>query len=164
MNIFLSLLIFNPLEALVLFWAAIGDKSKVFRKENIIHFYILGTINFVFQYLIGNLEPSIINLMIEYLYSIIIASFILKFYILYFIKINVKLIKCFSSIIFTIVTTMFVVIILSNLTKIELITIPNIFIETIVNFIIKILQFLLLLLLLLFFGGLYEKGKNFKQN
>lgn len=153
MNIFLSLLIFNPLEAIVLFWAAIGDKSKVFRKENIKHFYILGTINFYLQYFVENLPPSIINLFLTYFYSILIPAFILKIYFLKIMKINIKFLRCFFAMIFTAITILFGIIVVNNFFFNAGIEVTNIYIEIIVNLFIKFIQ----LLLLFIFGGFHEK-------
>lgn len=145
MNIFLSLLIFNPLEAVVLFLAAIGDKSKVFRKENIKHFYILGTINFILQYLTWEIKPSLVGLFITHFYSIFISAFILKFYIITFLKINLKFITALFSMLYTIVTIMICVIIINLFISFGT-DADNIFEEIATNVLIKLFQFLLLYL------------------
>lgn len=57
-NTYLSLLIFNPLEAAVLFLATTGDFRQVFSKRFIKHWFILGSINFVFQSLVKIFSAS----------------------------------------------------------------------------------------------------------
>lgn len=147
MNVFLSLLIFNPLEAVVLFWAAIGDKSKVFRKENIKHFYILGAINFAFQYISDSFSPGITNLFFRYFVGLFLMSFILYFYL----NNNISLSKCFISATFNLVSVALIIVILNSIFS-HMLWGNNVLLkeEILMNIMIKILQFLFLYVIYFF--------------
>lgn len=140
MSIWLSLLLFNPLESVVLFWAAIGDSKEVFKKKNIKHFYILGTINFIFQYFFENIKAGIFNLFGQYLLGLFVIPLIFFFY---FKKLS--FLNCLLAGFFNLITIMILVIIFSEIffgaldvENMDLIQ------EFIINLAIKFFQFLLL--------------------
>ena len=153
LNIWLSLFIFNPLESIFLLWVALEDKEIVLRKKNIKHFYILGTINFALQYFIENLEPSILNLFLTYIFSIFVSAILLKIYILKIMKMKVKLLRCIIATSFVVFTIMFGVVTLNSLLFKDGVQPENIITEIIVNLFIKFIQLLILLL----FGREYEE-------
>ena len=140
-NTYLSLLIFNPLEAAVLFLAATGDFRQVFSKRFIKHWFILGSINFVFQYLASCLDVGFARLFINHFNSIIIMSCILYIY-LNFInkKYNIK--YAFLANIFN-TTTIFIIIMFFKKIVFKDFDVGT---EIVINLTIKIFQFLLLYL------------------
>lgn len=151
-NTYLSLLIFNPLEAAVLFLAATGDFKLVFSRKFIKHWFILGTINFVFQYLASCLDVGFARLFVNYFNSIFVIGLILKLYLNIFINKNFSNKLIFYTVLFNVVTTLFVIMFSQEIISYNY----TIYEEIIVNFIIKILQFLLLYI---FYK---EVGKNEK--
>lgn len=155
-NTYLSLLIFNPLEAAVLFLAATGDFKLVFSRKFIKHWFILGTINFVFQYLCDSFSFSKIHLFLTYFINIFILGIVLYLYIKNFKLFNKITIKeCLIAAIFNLVT-IFIIILIFTQFKNNFISPLNISIveEILINFLIKILQYLFLYI---FWRKLYEK-------
>lgn len=141
MSIWLSLLLFNPLESVVLFWAAIGDSKEVFKKKNIKHFYILGTINFIFQYFTQEvINPSISTLFLEHFYGLFISGIFLYKY-LNVLNYNIKIQNALIASIFNSLTILLIVILFSNF-FINIFINLNILQEIIVNTMVKIIQFL----------------------
>lgn len=163
-NTYLSLLIFNPLEAAVLFLAATGDFKLVFSRKFIKHWFILGTINFVFQYTVNLIPIGFLNLFYSYFNSIFIMGVVLFVYFNKVIKNKIKFIKIISSTFFNLISILFILLLFSK--NIGLFVIPvnaGINIEFLINFTIKIFQFLLLYI---FYKGVnYEKicRKIFKE-
>ena len=158
-NTYLSLLIFNPLEAAVLFLAATGDFRQVFSKRFIKHWFILGSINFVFQYLASCLDVGFARLFINHFNSIIIMSCILYIY-LNFInkKYNIK--YAFLANIFNTTTILVIIMFFKKIVFKDF----DVGTEIVINLTIKIFQFLLLYL---YNGGfIYEKfcKKYFKKS
>lgn len=151
-NTYLSLLIFNPLEAAVLFLAATGDFKLVFSRKFIKHWFILGTINFVFQYLASCLDIGFAKLFVNHINSIVLAAVILYIYLKYILKIFKPKFKVLTVALYNAITIIFILIFFENIISYNF----NIYDEIIVNFIIKVLQFLLLYI---FFKGVkkYEK-------
>ena len=144
-NTYLSLLIFNPLEAAVLFLAATGDFKLVFSRKFIKHWFILGTINFVFQYTVNLIPIGFLNLFYSYFNSIFIMGVVLFVYFNKVIKNKIKFIKIISSTFFNLISILFILLLFSK--NIGLFVIPvnaGINIEFLINFTIKIFQFLLL--------------------
>lgn len=151
-NTYLSLLIFNPLEAAVLFLAATGDFKLVFSRKFIKHWFILGSINFVFQYLAFCLDVGFARLFTNHINSIILASIILYIYLKHILKVYKSNLKIVIAALYNAITIIFILIFFENIISYNF----NIYDEIIVNFIIKVLQFLLLYI---FFKGVkkYEK-------
>lgn len=156
-NTYLSLLIFNPLEAAVLFLAATGDFRQVFSKRFIKHWFILGTINFVFQYLASCLDIGFVRLFANYINSIVIMGIILLFYFKYILKINIKIFIILYSVLFNIVTILFILTFSENIITCNF----NIYEEIATNLLIKIIQFLLLNI---FYGGICRNEKFCKKH
>lgn len=149
-NTYLSLLIFNPLEAAVLFLAATGDFKLVFSRKFIKHWFILGSINFVFQYLASCLDIGFARLFINHFNSIVIMSCILYIY-LNFInkKYNIK--YAFLANIFNTTTILVIIMFFQKIVFKDF----DVGTEIVINLTIKIFQFLLLYL---YNGGfIYEK-------
>lgn len=156
-NTYLSLLIFNPLEAAVLFLAATGDFRQVFSKRFIKHWFILGSINFVFQYLASCLDIGFARLFANYISSIVIMGMILLFYFKYILKINIKISIILYSVLFNIVTILFILTFSKNIITYNF----NVYEEIVTNLLIKIIQFLLLNI---FYGGIYRNEKFCKKH
>lgn len=153
-NTYLSLLIFNPLEAAVLFLAATGDFRQVFSKRFIKHWFILGSINFVFQYLASCLDIGFARLFINHFNSILTITFILYIYMRIFIKNKILLKICFYSALFNAISAIIGIMIGTNIFGLFVISGSNIVIEICINFIIKIIQFFILYI---FVEVFYEK-------
>ena len=154
-NTYLSLLIFNPLEAAVLFLAATGDFKLVFSRKFIKHWFILGTINFVFQYTVNLIPIGIINLLYSYLNSIFLISFVLYYYLNIILKIKINKINIFLATLFNLISVLFILLVTKDF--VGFICVPSNFSiirEILVNFVIKIFQFLLLYI---FWRVIYEK-------
>ena len=132
--------------------AATGDFKLVFSRKFIKHWFILGTINFVFQYLASCLDVGFARLFVNYFNSIFVIGLILKLYLNIFINKNFSNKLIFYTVLFNIVTTLFVIMFSQEIISYNY----TIYEEIIVNFIIKILQFLLLYI---FYK---EVGKNEK--
>lgn len=160
-NTYLSLLIFNPLEAAVLFLAATGDFKLVFSRKFIKHWFILGTINFVFQSFVKIFSASFLYLFYSYFDSIVIMGLTLYLYIKVAInkRYNVKL--CILSATFNLITILLIIMVVGNIFN-NFIVISNLEIieEIIINFIIKIFQ---ILLLYIFYKGVSTYEKFFKK-
>lgn len=162
-NTYLSLLIFNPLEAAVLFLAATGDFKLVFSRKFIKHWFVLGTINFVFQYTVDFISIGLVHLFYSYFISIFIMGIILLYYNK-IINIKIKSINNFYSSTFNLITILLGILLSSKFTG--FFSIPqdaSIQREIFVNLTIKIIQFLLLYM---YYGGFnYEKycKKYFKK-
>ena len=149
-NTYLSLLIFNPLEAAVLFLAATGDFKLVFSKRFIKHWFILGSINFVFQYTVDFVSIGLVHLFYSYFISIFIMGIILLYYNK-ILNLKVNKINNFYSSIFNLITILLGILISSKFTG--FFSIPqdaSIQREIFVNLTIKIIQFLLLYM---YYGG-----------
>ena len=154
-NTYLSLLIFNPLEAAVLFLAATGDFKLVFSRKFIKHWFVLGTINFVFQYTVNLIPIGIINLLYSYLNSIFLISFVLYYYLNIILKIKINKINIFLATLFNLISVLFILLVTKDF--VGFICVPSNFSiirEILVNFVIKIFQFLLLYI---FWRVIYEK-------
>lgn len=142
MNFFLSLTLYNPLESFVIIYALYALENKRFEfKNNIKHFYFLGTINLLFQYILHFLKYTSIGYYINISFSIFIAPIILYYYFKIFIfKIRFK--NCFIIQVFYIFTLMFFAVLLNyffdNVYVSEFI---NFRYEFISNICVKILQF-----------------------
>lgn len=132
--------------------AATGDFKLVFSRKFIKHWFILGTINFVFQYLASCLDIGFARLFINHFNSIVLAAVILYIYLKYILKIFKSKFKVLTVALYNAITIIFILIFFENIISYNF----NIYDEIIVNFIIKILQFLLLYI---FFKGVkkYEK-------
>ena len=161
-NTYLSLLIFNPLEAAVLFLAATGDFRQVFSKRFIKHWFILGSINFVFQSLVKIFSASFLYLFYSYFDSIFIMGMTLYLYNKFVInkKYNIKL--CIFSATFNLITILLIVMMAGNIFN-NFIVISNLKIieEIVINFTIKIFQ---ILLLYIFYKGVPMYEKVFKEH
>lgn len=144
MSVWLSLLIFNPLEVMVLFWAVTGDYKMVFKKCNIKHFYIVGSINFVFQYLSELVPTGIFYLISQYFINIVVIAIISYFYLIKN-KVVTKFVNCLFSSIFNLITIMIIIsfysLIFDKFLQVQHI---ELLLEIIVNLVIRIFQFLLL--------------------
>ena len=81
MNIPMSFLILNPLEALVVIMGCdIFTNRKFNISKDIKHVYILGTINLIIQILINLFEVGILSLLLNILVPFIISPYITKIY------------------------------------------------------------------------------------
>lgn len=159
-NTYFSLLIFNPLEAAVLFLAATGDFKLVFSKRFIKHWFILGSINFVFQYLASCLDIGFARLFINHFNSIVIMGVILKFYIDFIVKINIKSKRIFYSSSFNAISILLGIMISTKIFDLSVIIGSVWNVEIAINLFIKLIQFLLLYI---FFGGFFKNEKFCKK-
>ena len=81
MNIPISFLILNPLEALVVIMGCdIFTNRKFNISKDIKHIYILGTINLIIQILINLFEIGILSLVLNILIPFIISPYVIKIY------------------------------------------------------------------------------------
>lgn len=106
----------------------------------------------MFQYLASCLDVGFTRLFVNYFNSIFVIGLILKLYLNIFINKNFSNKLIFYTVLFNIVTTLFVIMFSQEIISYNY----TIYEEIIVNFIIKILQFLLLYI---FYK---EVGKNEK--
>lgn len=159
-NAYLSLLIFNPLEAAVLFLAATGDFKLVFSRKFIKHWFILGSINFVFQYLASCLDIGFARLFVNHFNSIIVMGIILKLYNDFILKINIKLKRNFYSSCFNAISILFGIMISTKIFDLSVITGSVWSIEIVINLFIKLIQFLLLYI---FFWRFFKNEKFCKE-
>ena len=156
-NTYLSLLIFNPLEAAVLFLAATGDFRQVFSKKFIKHWFILGSINFVFQYLASCLDIGFARLFINHFNSILIITVILYIYMKIFIESKILLKICFCSALFNAISAIVGIMIGTSIFGLFVISGSTTVIEICINFIIKFIQFFILYI---FMEVFYEKFRK----
>ena len=159
-NTYLSLLIFNPLEAAVLFLAATGDFKLVFSRKFIKHWFILGSINFIFQYLASCLDVGFFQLFFNHINSIIIMSIILKIYNNLVTRMNIKLKECFYSAIFNAITILLGIMIGTKIFDLSVVVKSVGSMEIIINLLIKLIQFLLLYI---FFWRIFKNEKFCKK-
>lgn len=107
MNFFLSLTLYNPLESFVIIYALhVLENKRLEFKNNIKHFYFLGTINLLFQYILHFLKYTSIGYYINTIFPIFIAPIILYFYF-YMFSYKFKYINCFIIQVVYIFTLMF---------------------------------------------------------
>lgn len=156
-NTYLSLLIFNPLEAAVLFLAATGDFKLVFSRKFIKHWFILGTINFVFQYLASCLDIGFARLFVNHFNSILIITIILYIYMKIFIESKILLKICFYSALFNAISAIVGIMIGTSIFGLFVISGSTTIIEICINFIIKFIQFFILYI---FMEVFYEKFRK----
>ena len=156
-NTYLSLLIFNPLEAAVLFLAATGDFKLVFSRKFIKHWFILGIINFVFQYLASCLDIGFARLFVNHFNSILIITIILYIYMKIFIESKILLKICFYSALFNAISAIVGIMIGTSIFGLFVISGSTTIIEICINFIIKFIQFFILYI---FMEVFYEKFRK----
>lgn len=156
-NTYLSLLIFNPLEAAVLFLAATGDFKLVFSRKFIKHWFILGIINFVFQYLASCLDIGFARLFVNHFNSILIITIILYIYMKIFIESKILLKICFYSALFNAISAIVGIMIGTSIFGLFIISGSTTIIEICINFIIKFIQFFILYI---FMEVFYEKFRK----
>ena len=160
-NVYLTLLIFNPLEAAVLLVMALKNFKIVFSKNNIKHLYILGILNYISQYLVGIIPASYLRLFLNFLNSVLIMGCILYCFLNIVNIKKIKLSRCFLATSFNLVTTAASLILLQDI--FGFFAIPSdsfLFREFLINLIIKIIQFLLLYI---FIGGFLYNEKFCKK-
>ena len=140
--------------------AATGDFKLVFSRKFIKHWFILGSINFVFQYLASCLDIGFARLFINHFNSIIIMGVILKFYIDFIVKINIKSKRNFYSSSFNAISILLGIMISTKIFDLSVITGSVWNVEIAINLFIKLIQFLLLYI---FFGGFFKNEKFCKK-
>lgn len=148
MNFTMSLLIYNPLEALLLLTACylFRDKSSINTKFNfkkyIIHSYILGFIFLLIQYPMVWIENPVMFFIYNNFIGIIVMSYLLFFYNKK-IRNKINLMKCFAIFIIYFISIDFIL----NLFNFSYNLDRALLDEFIINIVFKICQFILL------FGG-----------
>lgn len=149
MNFTLSLIIYNPLEAIVIILFLVSLSREKFEIKNLLSCFVLGAINLVLQYP----NKFIQNEVLIFIYDVFVALVLMSFtsyltYLLTFKK-SICMYKCFLASVFNFVT------IYVGIYFVQLIGITDIFFnveqplisEFLANFTIKVVQFVLLIIL-----------------
>lgn len=166
LNFWLSVLIYNPLEAFILiYFCSIFTEIRI-NKSIIKHCYILGFINLLFQYYTMYITIKSLSFYYDLFIALIISPVILIFYLKFFIIKKIKIKLCFYACIFNFLSLYLSVAILNSVKILEIwypsySVYPNSVSMFITDLIIKILQFLLLYL---FKVGDFYYERNFKKN
>lgn len=104
MSLLNSLLLYNPLESLVLVLFCNIAINRLFNKKDFIFCYLLGSVNLFFQYFSTMIISKSISFIIDYLVVFVCMPIIL--YILYdkLISEKIRFSICFKAIIYSFVT------------------------------------------------------------
>lgn len=165
MSIVESLLLYNPLEALILILFCDIFTKRNFKRIDIIHFYILGGINLFVQsikFLFSNLSIIFIyDILVNFIFMCIICYF---YYNLFMMKPGNRI--RFSLIlipqIFNYCTICFVVYYFNSVfNEVYTFEFNSKFYEFLANITVRILQFLIILIIKF---GVYVYEKDFKRN
>lgn len=146
MNLVPSLLIYNPLEALVIILLLSFVSNKRLRfKSVIINSYILGTINLIFQFIIELNYGTLIYSMLTTLLQFIILPYILYIYCSFVMSIKINFLKVYIIRILFSFSTLLIILLLNKL------CVFNIFIncfgiceELLLNLSVRVSQFIIL--------------------
>lgn len=104
LNFWLSVLIYNPLEAFILiYFCSIFTEIRI-NKSTIKHCYILGFINLLFQYYTTFLDIEIISFCYDIFVALFLSPLILKNYFSNFVYKNIKIDIFIYSCIFNFIT------------------------------------------------------------
>lgn len=166
-NTLLNLILYNPLEALliVLFVYIVSNKS--FKMSKSIFFYIfLGSINFIFQNLTELFNDNMGIFVISLFEALVTLPLILYLYILNFCKEKVKLFLCFLAGVFNFIT-IYIGVYICEIFSVGQMVFVNKYIDVIselnINITIKIVQFLLIIFVKLgvdFYEKVFKKYCN----
>lgn len=141
-----SLILYNPLEVLVIILFCNVLENKKFEMKMLKYCYILGTIFLFIQYI----NLYIPNLILQFIYNVIVTLVIMPIVAYKYFKhiYKYKLLSCFYSLIFIFISSMLLTQIFNILFG-EIFT--NVFInceyEFIFNIILRVVQFLLIFIL-----------------
>lgn len=148
MNIPISFLILNPLEALVVIMGCdIFTNRKFNISKDIKHVYILGTINLIIQILINLFEVGILSLLLNILVPFIISSYITK---VYYSKClcNIKYWEAFITQALYMITTSIIIYIFEGFdSNIYTVNYINLNYEIIINILKTVFQIILIFIL-----------------
>lgn len=148
MNILLSLLLLNPLEAMVIIKGCdLFVGREVSYKDDIRNYYLLGTINLLIQICLCLNRIGVFGLILNILVPIFIGSCITKMYYKYILRVEIKFSITLTIQILYIATT-FIIIAICNFVFDNIYTsgYTNICFELLVNLSKTILQVLLITL------------------
>lgn len=115
MSIVESLLLYNPLEALVLILFCDIFTKRKFKKTDIIHCYILGGINLFIQSIRYLFPDPLLMLVYDIIAVFVIGVFITYFYYFVFIGTKIRISRSFLAHIFNYTAMCFVAVIFNNI-------------------------------------------------
>lgn len=157
-----SLLLYNPLEALILILFCDVFTKRKFKKIDILHCLGLGVINFVFQYASMLMTDSRLVLIYDLL-MVVVTGFILLVYYKTLISKEIKLSHSVYAMIFSF-TTIPIVCNLANIIieDIYKLGFSNKYDELLINLTLRVLQFIVILIIKLGVSK-FEKGKGYVE-
>lgn len=165
MNLTLSLIIYNPLEALVLILFVTSLLKDKFTLKKLNSCFVLGAINLLFQYPSKFFDNSLFIFIYDIVITLIVMSFTLYIYYFYTFHKSPKIFKCFLACLFNFIT-IYIGVYVSRIVGITDIIFSskysNLITEFSVNMIIKIVQFISLFIIK--FGVDFYNEKNIKKN
>lgn len=149
MNFTLSLIIYNPLEAIVIILFLVSLSREKFKIKNLLSCFILGAVNLVLQYPNKFIQNEVLVFIYDVFVALVLMSFTSYFAYLLTFKKSISMYKCFLASVFNFVT------IYIGIYTVQLLGITDIFFnveqplisEFLTNFTIKVIQFVLLIIL-----------------
>lgn len=149
MNFTLSLIIYNPLEAIVIILFLVSLSREEFKIKNLLSCFILGAVNLVLQYPNKFIQNEVLVFIYDVFVALVLMSFTSYFAYLLIFKKSISMYKCFLASVFNFVT------IYIGIYTVQLLGITDIFFnveqplisEFLTNFTIKVIQFVLLIIL-----------------
>lgn len=149
MNFTLSLIIYNPLEAIVIILFLVSLSREKFKIKNLLSCFILGAVNLILQYPNKFIQNEVLVFIYDVFVALVLMSFTSYFAYLLTFKKSISMYKCFLASVFNFVT------IYIGIYTVQLLGITDIFFnveqplisEFLTNFTIKVIQFVLLIIL-----------------
>lgn len=167
MNFILNLLIFNPLEAIILVLFINSLSKEKFKVKNLLHCFVLGAVNLLVQYLNIFIKNDIMIFVYDILVALILMPFILYAFVINIYNKPIKISLCFAACLFNFITICLGIRFTSYFDTFEIwFNSSNIFPRIIdmiyVDSIIKFVQFIILFIFIK--GVRFYHEKVFKEN
>lgn len=150
MNFTLSLIIYNPLEAIVLILFLVSLSREKFKIKNLLSCFVLGAVNLVLQHPDKFIQNEVLIFIYDVFVALVLMSFTSYFAYLLMFKKSISLYKCFLACVFNFITIYIGIyaVQLSGVTDVVFVTrYSNLISEFLINFTIKVIQFVLLIIL-----------------
>ena len=160
MNFYLNLIIFNPLEALLLIlFVSLSEKDKINIKK-LPYCFVLGCINLLLQETGNLINNNMYKVVYDVIVSIVFLSFTLQYVYGMLSNKPIRPSRYFYSCLFNYISLFISVIIIDYFTKLEIWfptseNLPSVYNMIVVDVLIKILQFIMLFIIL--------KGERFYE-